>query len=75
MYWSESSFPDRALSQVDVDHPDLDGDGIRWLRQQGPPYDAATRRARQLLFHWQAWRWIMEGRLCTGDAGPLAAED
>ena len=55
-YWDESPLPDYVLDNIDLDHPDLDADGIRGLKRKAPPYDLETIVARHLTFHWQAWR-------------------
>jgi hypothetical protein len=60
-WWHPSTLVPRVLALVDADHPDLNAPAARMLqrgtrgRMPGP--------VRALLFYWQTWRWIMEGRL------------
>ena len=58
--WAPSVIRDRVIAGAEVDHPDLNPDGVRALMNAGglgPETDAA----RSALFYWQAWRWIMTG--------------
>ncbi|MBN1854037.1 MAG: hypothetical protein JW829_15005 [Pirellulales bacterium] len=71
-YWADSPLPDYVLDNIDLDHPDIDADGIRRLQQKIPPYDLETIVARHLAFHWQAWRWVMEGWLTMENASEFA---
>ncbi len=59
---------DAVVLLIPPDHPDLDADTVRTLQKAGPPYSWPARLGRRMLFYWQAWRWIMEGRLTASNA-------
>ena len=67
--WEPSTVQAAVLDRVEVEHPDLDPDGVRELLKSdagmGGPGSAHT-----VLFYWQAWRSVMAGRL-----GDLARAD
>jgi hypothetical protein len=52
----------RVLELIEAGHPNLRGDEVERLRRTDGGGERA-RQARRLLFHWQVWRWVMEGRL------------
>lgn len=52
----------RVLALVEPGHPNLRSDEVARLQRTEGGRDVA-RQARRLLFHWQIWRWVMEGRL------------
>lgn len=62
-YWEDSVLVPRVLSRVDTDHSDLDPSSISALRKPDLFYNRANRHGRNLIFYWQLWRWVMEGRL------------
>ncbi|MCD6569667.1 MAG: hypothetical protein J7L53_03085 [Deltaproteobacteria bacterium] len=62
-YWEDSVLVSRVLSRVATDHPDLDPGSISALRKPDLFYNRANRYGRNLIFYWQLWRWVMEGRL------------
>jgi len=66
---------DAVVRNADPDHPDLDADTFRRLQQEEPPYSWTARLGRRMLFYWQAWRWIMEGRLTTWNAEAFLQEE
>jgi hypothetical protein len=51
-----------VVSLIEPEHPDLHRDAVARL-QDGGERSETDREARRLLFHWQVWRWTMEGRL------------
>jgi hypothetical protein len=52
----------RVLALVEPGHPNLRCDEVaRLSRTEGG--GECVRQARRLLFHWQIWRWVLEGRL------------
>jgi hypothetical protein len=53
----------RAIALVDEDHPDLNAPAVQLLKRDVDARDWISRSAREVLFYWQTWRWIMEGRL------------
>lgn len=57
-----------VVRSIDLDHSDLNADVVRTVQTSHPPYDWDVRLARSLLFYWQTWRWIMQGRLTTWNA-------
>ncbi len=61
-YWSRSLFLDEVRRHLELDHPDLDADGVRALDHD-----------RRLPFYWQVWRWVMEGHLTTWNADTFFA--
>lgn len=61
--WETSSLVDRVISLVNPDHPDLNLEAVRLLQQAKGPTDWNTRGARETLFYWQVWRWVMDGTL------------
>jgi hypothetical protein len=52
----------RVLALVEPGHPNLCCDEVARLRHTEGGGER-TRQARRLLFHWQVWRWVLEGRL------------
>jgi hypothetical protein len=58
--WTPSAIREFVVTNAEVDHPDLDRDGVRAVICSDRS-DAITDAARSVLFYWQAWRWIMEG--------------
>jgi hypothetical protein len=65
---------DRVIDAADPGYADLSADAVRALKRREPPYDWMTTLSRHLLFHWQVWRWIMEGRLTTWNASGFPAD-
>ena len=59
---------DAVVRHAHPDHPDLNPDRIRALQEESPPYSWPARLGRRMLFYWQTWRWILEGRLTTWNA-------
>jgi hypothetical protein len=51
----------RVVSMVEPGHADLRRDAVARLQSGGG--GEVERQARRLLFHWQIWRWVLEGRL------------
>ena len=60
------SLADAVVAQVDETHEDLNAAAVAELKRAHGTHDRLTAAARVLLFYWQVWRWVMEGRL-TGD--------
>ncbi len=56
--WHRSRLVDHVLDRLDLNHPDLNNEEIRKC-QQWSKYSYE----RALLFYWQIWRWIMEGKI------------
>jgi hypothetical protein len=54
---------DAVVRGADPGHPDLDADVVRRFQQARPPYSWPERLGRRILFYWQIWHCIMEGRL------------
>ena len=50
------------LKHVEVDHPELDPDGVRDIFTSDPRA-GGPGSAQMVLFYWQAWRAVMAGRL------------
>jgi len=56
--WDQSRLVDRVLERADLGHPDLNNDAVKeWRSWHKYSYEKA------LLFYWQVWRWIMEGKI------------
>ena len=53
-YWKESEFLPLVRDHMELDHPDLDADGVRKLNGDA-----------RLPFYWQVWRWVLRGNLTT----------
>lgn len=51
----------RTVARIDPEHPDLNRDTVARLQREGP-HGAAGHHAQALLFYWQVWRDVMEGR-------------
>ena len=58
--WAPSAIRDVVVANAEVDHPDLNHDGVHGVIRSERT-DAVTEAARSVLFYWQAWRWVMEG--------------
>jgi hypothetical protein len=52
----------RTVARIDPAHPDLNPDAVARLQREGPR-GAAGYHAQALLFYWQVWRDVMEGRV------------
>lgn len=67
----------RVIACIDPEHPDLNRGEVLKL-QRGADQNAVSAAARPLLFYWQVWRWLMEGRFPEMRASlfpePAAAE-
>jgi hypothetical protein len=72
--WSNELL-DAVIRHISPDHPDLDADIVGALQQEEPPYSWPTRLSRRMLFNWQMWRWIMEGRLTTRNADTFLEQE
>ena len=66
---------DAVVRRAEADHPDLDADAVRRLQQAKPPYTWPVRLGRRMLFYWQIWRFIMQGRLTASNAETFLQED
>jgi hypothetical protein len=53
-YWMDSQFPGKTIARLNLDHPDLNADGIR-------TQDSNNR----LPFYWQMWQWVLSGEITT----------
>jgi glutamine amidotransferase-like protein/asparagine synthase len=62
-WWHPSALVAHAIALVDEDHPDLNAPAVQLLKRDADSRDRLTKSARDLLFYWQTWRWIMEGNL------------
>lgn len=60
--WEPSAVLARVLADVSLDDPRLNADHMRGLRQDTGTADPIRRRAQHLLFYWQVWKWVMDGR-------------
>jgi len=56
--WQRSRLVDRVIERVDADHPVLNNVKVRKHREW-----SKYSYERALLFYWQVWRWIMEGKI------------
>jgi hypothetical protein len=78
-WWRPSALVARAIALVDVDHPELNAPAVQELKRGAGAHDQSTRVARNLLFYWQIWRWMLEGSLQSRredllmDSGPQGA--
>ena len=66
--WEPSAVLAAVLKQVEVEHPDLDPDGVRQILASDPGV-GGPGSAHTVLFYWQAWRAVMAGRL--GELTPV----
>jgi len=53
-FWMDTQFLSETRKRLNLDHPDLNADGIRNM-------DLDSR----LPFYWQMWQWILSGELTT----------
>ena len=53
-YWQESKFLQETRNRMELDHPDLNPDGILNMKIDS-----------SLPFYWQIWRWVLSGELST----------
>ncbi|MBN2212134.1 MAG: hypothetical protein JW709_12120 [Sedimentisphaerales bacterium] len=58
----------QVIQLVHPDHNELNAGAVMTIKQTHPPFDWKIRIARNLLFYWQVWHWIMEGQLTTWNA-------
>ena len=61
-----------VIAHIPADHPDLNSDGVEAVRKGRLRFRPAGRPARLLLFYWQMWRWVMEGRISSLNMDVLA---
>jgi hypothetical protein len=66
---------DAVLQLIPLDHPDINPDRVRALQKAQPPYDWPERLGRRMLFYWQVWRLVMEGRLTTHNADTFLEQE
>jgi len=59
---------DQVIKAMPSEHEELNADTVTAIKRMQPPFDWRTRIARNLLFYWQVWHWIMEGQLTTWNA-------
>jgi hypothetical protein len=52
----------RVIACIDPEHPDLNLGEVLELQRGDAQNNAVSAAARPLLFYWQVWRWLMEGR-------------
>jgi hypothetical protein len=50
----DSQFPGKTIDRLNLNHPDLNTDGIR-------TQDSNNR----LPFYWQMWQWVLSGEITT----------
>jgi hypothetical protein len=63
-YWPESDLIPRIISRVNPVHPELNNHEVQALMQSTlDPSNIIATQERRLLFYWQVWRWIAEGKL------------
>jgi hypothetical protein len=65
----------RVISQVEAEHPDLNAPAVQHLKQTPGPSTPIDEAARRILFYWQAWRWVMEGKLTVRQKDPSLLKD
>ena len=58
-----SELLDRVVAAADEDHPDLNGAFVSDLKRGKGASRHIVEEARKVLFYWQVWRWVMEGKL------------
>lgn len=58
-----SGLLDRVVAAAGEDHPDLNGAFVRDVKHGKGASKQILQDARHLLFYWQVWRWVMEGKL------------
>jgi len=56
----------RTVARIDPGHPDLNRDAVARVQREGGR-GAIGHHAQALLFYWQMWRDVMEGRARTAD--------
>jgi len=62
-YWDDSRYPSLVLDQVDTHHHELNGEGLRRLKESPPGlYHGTNYLAKHLLFYWQVWQWTTQGK-------------
>jgi len=67
--WEPSAVQAATLKHVEVEHPDLDPDGVRDVLASDPG-PGGPGSPHTVLFYWQAWRAVMAGRL--GEVTPVS---
>ncbi|MEX0686557.1 MAG: hypothetical protein WD267_13955 [Balneolales bacterium] len=60
--WEPSKLVDIVIDSVNPDHPDLNSDKVNKIKK-GNLLIPGLHQARNQLFYWQTWRWLMEGKL------------
>jgi len=61
--FNPSRFIKMVISQINPEHHNLNAEGVRRIQKS---VDAGTQNQFyevSLLFYWQVWRWIMEGKI------------
>jgi hypothetical protein len=64
-FFRPSKLVQRASEIVDIDHPDLNPDGVRAITNPADPSKCPWPRwyAKQFLFYWKMWRDQMDGNV------------
>lgn len=60
--WPPSGFVNAVSSSVNPGHPDLNSDGVVKLKKENNK-SQLYQTARNQLFYWQIWRWLVDGKL------------
>ncbi|MCP2731285.1 hypothetical protein [Limnofasciculus baicalensis] len=65
-FFKPSTLLAEVIAQVNPAHPDLNSDNICRIKVENETDPTRFSSERELLFYWQVWRWIMEGKIYKG---------
>ena len=65
-FFKPSTLLAEVIAQVDPDHPHLNSDTICRIKAENETDPTRFSSERELLFYWQVWRSLMEGKI-SGD--------
>lgn len=71
----DNQLVDFVICSINPDHPDLNTNFVAALQKRNSPYDWPTLLARNTLFYWQIWRWILQGELNIKNVDDFLTQD
>lgn len=57
-----------VVRSINPEHPEVNADMVRIVQDDENSQEWPVKLSRSMLFYWQVWHWVMEGRLTTWNA-------
>jgi len=61
--WDQSELVKKVIKDADENHPYLNPENVAKIKKMDLKADPVAGEAVIILFYWQIWRWLMEGKL------------